>query len=324
MDQLTRKSLITTRKYTYTYYHIAQSPHKPTLLLQHGFPDDHTLWTRILPFLLASNHSILIPDLLGYAGTSKPTDTAAYNSKGMAADLAEILDHEKIAQIVSIGHDWGSYMAQRVWLWCPERVAGLVMLNVAYDPPAPFDLAATNKAIESETGLPRLAYWEFFSAPDCAGVLSKNIDSWFEALHGDPDNWLETLFCHRNALSGFVRRGKRVPLHGYAEALRANWVATFKDFGFAGPLQWYLAKVNGYQWDVEKQLPRERHVVTMPTLFVGAMRDTVCTTAAIEVPKGQGLLPELTVEEVDSGHWPMLEAPGPTGEVIVKWLKEKF
>ncbi|KAL3458710.1 Alpha/Beta hydrolase protein [Aspergillus heterothallicus] len=324
MDKLTGKIYTTTRNHTYTYYHLVQSPHKPTLLLQHGFPDDHTLWSRILPSLLTSNHSILIPDLLGYAGTSKPTSTTAYNSKDMAADLAEILAHESITKTISIGHDWGSYMAQRMWLWNPEKVAGLVMLNIAYDPPAAFDLHAANELIQKETGLPRLAYWEFFSTPDCADVLGANVESWFEALHGQPENWLERLFCHRGALSDFVRGGGRVPLHAYAEPLRERWIATFKEHGFAGPLQWYLVKVNGIQWEVEKELPRERHVVTVPTLFIGAKRDTVCTTAAIEGPKGQGLLPELTVQEVDSGHWPMLEAPGATGEVLVQWLKKKF
>ncbi|KAL2803263.1 Alpha/Beta hydrolase protein [Aspergillus granulosus] len=324
MDLLTCKELTTTRNYTYTYYHILQSNTKPTLLLQHGFPDDHTLWARILPSLIASGHSILVPDLLGYNGTSKPTDTAAYNSKGMASDLTEILEHEGIEKIISIGHDWGSYMAQRMWLWFPERVAGLVMLNIPHTAPAPFDLDAANSNLEKTTGLPRLAYWEFFTAPNCSDVLSKNIDSWFEALHGNPENWLETLFCHRGALGGFIQQGNHVPLHSYAEPLREKWTTTFREFGFAGPLQWYLAQVRGYQWDVEKQLPRERHVVTVPTLFIGAKKDTVCTTAAIEIPREEGLLPELTVQEVDSGHWPMLEAPGVTGEIIAAWLEEKF
>jgi pimeloyl-ACP methyl ester carboxylesterase len=322
MERLTRKEHTTSRSYTYTYYHIIQSPEMPTLLLQHGFPDDHTLWARTLPSLLVSGHSILVPDLLGYNGTSKPTNTDAYNSKGMATDLAEILEHENIDKVISIGHDWGSYMAQRMWLWFPEKVAGLIMLNIAYDPPAPFDLDATNAAIEKDTGLPRLAYWEFFSSSDCADAMSANIDSWFEALHGNPENWLETLFCHRDALSDFVRQGKRVPLHGYAESLRDNWVNTFERDGFVGPLQWYLVKVSGIQWEVEKELPRERHVVKVPALFIGAKKDTVCTTSAIEVPRGQGLLPQLTVKEVDTGHWPMLEAPEATGAVIVKWLAE--
>jgi pimeloyl-ACP methyl ester carboxylesterase len=152
--------------------------------------------------------------------------------------------------------------------------------------------------------------------------LSANIDSWFEALHGNPENWLETLFCHQDALSDFVRCGKRVPLHTYAEPLRKRWVDIFREHGFVGPLQWYLVKVTGIQWEVEKEIPKEKYVVTVPTLFIGAKKDTVCTTAAIEIPRKQGLLPQLTVTEVDSGHWPMLEAPEATGNIIVKWLAE--
>jgi pimeloyl-ACP methyl ester carboxylesterase len=61
--------------------------------------------------------SIFVPDLLGYGGTSKPLDPVQYNSKGMANDLVECVRHNAISQIVIIGHDFGSFMAQRVWLW---------------------------------------------------------------------------------------------------------------------------------------------------------------------------------------------------------------
>ncbi|KAL4874702.1 Alpha/Beta hydrolase protein [Aspergillus karnatakaensis] len=333
MDRLARKQATTSRGYTYTYYHLPQSLDtrtstnaqipKPTLLLLHGFPDTHALWSRLLPSLLPTGYPLLIPDLLGYGDTSKPLTPEAYNSKSMATDLINILDHENITKIIPIGHDWGSYMAQRMYLWYPERVAGLGMLNIAYDPPAPFDLGAANATLEKATGLPRLAYWEFFSDPNCAEILERNLDSWFEALHGSPENWLERLFCHRGALVGFVGGGERVPVHTYAEALRGEWKDIFEQSGFAGPLNWYLVKVLGQQWEVEKELPRERYVVTVPTLFVGASRDTVCTTDAIEIPRKQGLLPELAVREVDSGHWPVLEAPEETGEVIVAWLRER-
>ncbi|KAH8812689.1 epoxide hydrolase-like protein [Xylogone sp. PMI_703] len=323
MDQFACKTFVTSRSFTYTYYHLNHNNGKPTLLLQHGFPDDHNLWCTILPYLTQSPYSILVPDLLGYGGSSKPSDTASYNSSGMADDLAEILDMERIDQVISIGHDWGSFMAQRVWLWHPEKVAGVILLNVAYAPPAPFDMAVANEIAEKMTGLPRLAYWEFFVAPDCARILHDNIESWFEALHGSPDNWLETLFCHRAALSDFVRQGKRVTLKSYAEPLRSQWISTFKKFGFHGPLQWYLAQVNGHHWNVEKDIPESRHKITVPVLFIGAKHDTVCRTEAIHAPAEGGLLPDLTIKEVDSGHWPMLESPDTAGPIILEWLEQR-
>lgn len=124
MDQFSSKTFATSRGFTYTYY-VRKSPpqpDKPTLLLQHGFPDDHELWIGVLPYLLELDFPIVMPDLLGYNGTSKPTDTQAYNSKGMADDLAEVLDHEKIKYVISVGHDWGSYMVS-LPLWFPCKIS---------------------------------------------------------------------------------------------------------------------------------------------------------------------------------------------------------
>lgn len=52
------------------------------------------------------------------------------------------LDHENINKVISLGHDWGSGLAQRLYNYHADRVIGLVMLNVALIPPTPepFDL----------------------------------------------------------------------------------------------------------------------------------------------------------------------------------------
>ena len=139
MDRFERKTFTTSRDLIYTYYYhpIQSSNDRPTLLLQHGFPDDHSLWLKVVENLLVlcPDYSILVPDLLGYSGTSKPTDTNLYNSKGMAGDIVEILDHNSIQKIISIGHDWGCFMASRMYIWHPDRVMGVVLQNVPYRPP---------------------------------------------------------------------------------------------------------------------------------------------------------------------------------------------
>ena len=64
-------------------------------------------------------------------------------------------------------------------------------------------------------------------------------------------------------------------------------------------------------------------MVKDPYLFIGCDGDAVCRTDAIELAKGAGLVPDLTVHEVHSGHWCLYEVPEEVGKIMVGWLGEK-
>jgi pimeloyl-ACP methyl ester carboxylesterase len=199
MDGFTKKTITNSRGLGYTYWVRHSSATKPALLLHHGFPDDHELWANIIPYLRDLGHTIVIPDLLGYGETSKPSDPQLYNFKAMAQDMMEILDNEKQRKIISVGHDWGSSLAQRVALFHPERVVGLIILNVAYRPPGEADVKKTNELLVKTTGLPRLAYQEFFTSPHARELLEANLESAFHAFNGSDEgtkNFMEDLLCH--------------------------------------------------------------------------------------------------------------------------------
>ncbi len=120
-----------------------------------------------MPGLTDLGFPIVVPDLLGYDGTSKPTDFQAYNSKGMSDDVYELLDSEGFDKIIPVGHDWGSFMASGVYIWRPERCVGLITLNVAYRPPnndTPYDLDQVLDMTEKIFGMPLFAYWDVFAA----------------------------------------------------------------------------------------------------------------------------------------------------------------
>jgi len=65
---------------------------------------------------------VIVPDALGYGGSDKPTEVAAYSTKNLANDMVALLDAEDISKAVIVGHDWGSFTAWRIALWHPERV----------------------------------------------------------------------------------------------------------------------------------------------------------------------------------------------------------
>lgn len=107
MNSALYKDLKSTRGYSYYYYcSLPQDTSKPILLLLHGFPSLSRDWMHVVLFFESQGYGIIAPDLLGYGGTDKPTDAESYRMKLMAKDIIDILDHERVASAVAIGHDW--------------------------------------------------------------------------------------------------------------------------------------------------------------------------------------------------------------------------
>jgi len=136
---------------------------------------------------------------------------------------------------------------------------------------------------------------------------------------------MEDLWCHRGAMEEYLRNDKKGPVAKYAQdpAHKKAWISRMSKDGFEGPLNWFKAVVQGKHWEVEKDIPDERFPITVPVLFIGASRDSSLLTRNIYVAQKNGLVPELQVEEVDSGHWQTLEAPDKTGPIIAAWLRQK-
>lgn len=106
MDQALYKDLITSRGVRYHYYTSAPRDSKPVLLLLHGFPSTSWDWHRQVPFFESHSYGLIVPDMLGYGGTDKPTDPQIYKLSAIAKDLIDILDAEKVQTVITIGHDW--------------------------------------------------------------------------------------------------------------------------------------------------------------------------------------------------------------------------
>lgn len=329
MDQLTTKEKNTSRGFTYTYYvHKPLTATEPALVLCHGWPDSAFLFADIVPALLNMGHPLLVPDLLAYNGTSKPTDVDAYNSKGMTDDLYEIIDTEGFEKIIPVGHDWGSWMAQRLHLWQPDRCAGMVLLNVAYMPPSdqPFDLEATLTLTEQLFGYPTFAYWDVFAADDGPKLLHENAETLFHLIHWDDPEAMKKTFCTRGAMREMLQQSspEQHALKPYAKQpnFKESWLNRMKRDGFEGPQCWYKALARNVQFESEKSIPKENLLVKEPCLFIGATGDAVCRQELMEPVRH--LVPDLESHMVEANHWCTYEKPIVVRELIVVWLKNKF
>ena len=222
-NQFEHKNL-TTSPYDliYGYYlspnfHQSLDAHRPVLLLLHGFPDDAYAWASLLPTLSASPYPVIILDLIGYASSSRPVDPTMYTFRQQVDSLVQILDHEGVPNnVVPVGHDWGSAIAQRLYLSNKERCLGVATLSMFFFPPCEiaFNLPQINKNTHKRFGYIQYETWNFFTAADGPELMHENIERFYEALHGNypspwpeengRDIWMRELFCVPGAMREYV------------------------------------------------------------------------------------------------------------------------
>jgi len=335
MDAFEKKSFTVARGYTYSYY-ISPStqnvdPNAPTLFFCHGWPDDAHLWQFVAPHLLPLKFRILIPDLLGVGGSSKPKHLSAYNYSYFTKDFVEIFDHEKVSKVISIGHDWGSAVAQRVYLYAPERVAGLIMLNVAYMAPSdqPFDLDAFNEMTAKVYGYSIFTYWYFFTSEEGTRLMSEKPEKVWEICHGaDQDgSWIKKMFSDKNAMRDLILDPKPAPLKEYAqnEKLKKHFVDRVKRDGMETWQTYYRAWRENVQYEAEKVgVPKDRYKINLPVLYIACSGDPIARPDTINGAKDAGLLPDLEEVLIDSGHWCTYERPEEVTNAIKGFLEKRF
>ncbi|WP_329298022.1 alpha/beta hydrolase [Streptomyces sp. NBC_00659] len=102
----------------------------PVVLL-HGFPQTHVMWRHVAADL-ATDHTVICPDLRGYGASDKPAETVpeVYSKRTMARDvvrLAAELGHDRF---LLAGHDRGALVAFRAAMDHPDTVSGALFLDV--------------------------------------------------------------------------------------------------------------------------------------------------------------------------------------------------
>lgn len=104
----------------------------PPLLLLHGFPQTHAMWSKIAP-RLAEHYTVICPDLRGYGGSSKPETTAnhePYSKRAMARDQLALMKELGYDKFHVAGHDRGGRVAYRLALDSPQSVTKLAVLDI--------------------------------------------------------------------------------------------------------------------------------------------------------------------------------------------------
>jgi pimeloyl-ACP methyl ester carboxylesterase len=97
----------------------------PVVLL-HGYAQTSHMWNHIMP-LLASNHTVIVPDLRGAGGSSKPE--SGYDKKNMAVDIHDLIKSLGFNHVTIVGHDIGLMVAYAYAAQFPQETERLVLMD---------------------------------------------------------------------------------------------------------------------------------------------------------------------------------------------------
>jgi soluble epoxide hydrolase/lipid-phosphate phosphatase len=289
-----------------TYHFVDEKPTSfdpkttPTLLLIHGFPDFWYGWRYQIAPWVNKGWRVVVPDTLGYGGSSKPDDVALYSVKNLCADLVALLDIIDVERAIIIGHDWGSVVAWRFCLYHPNRVRALVSLSVPFNPPAPVYIPLPEQAKR----YPNFRYMLYFSNPVSTKQIEAELPGFFDRIYRSPKKWVLSKEDNAQVFGsgGSPKTQREGDLLNEQEF--NYYTETFKD-SMNGPLMYYKTVKLRFEEEKAAQLPSYLPS-SLPVIFFNPKSDPTCSQKHV-----QGMtkfVPNLEVVDVENtGHWLMVE-----------------
>ncbi len=101
----------------------------PVVLLLHGEPTWSYLYRHMVPVLVDAGLRVVVPDLVGFGRSDKPTDPAAYSYARHVAWTRALCDALELDDLTLFCQDWGSLIGLRMVGEQPDRFARVVVGN---------------------------------------------------------------------------------------------------------------------------------------------------------------------------------------------------
>jgi pimeloyl-ACP methyl ester carboxylesterase len=252
----------------------------PSMTLLHGFPSSSHDWAKVAP-TLAEQHTLLLPDFLGFGASEKPTDHEY--SLHEQADLIEALwAWEGVTSTVVVAHDYAVSVTQELLARRAEgtlgvELAAVHLLNGGLYPELHRPQPTQTALLDPEQG-PRLG--ALLTEELFAQALRPTFAADFDAAADSADIWQATS-RNRGELIGhlLIRYINDRDVHG------ERWVAALERSDVRVAFAWgMLDPVSGAHM---AQRIRER----MPDAPFTALEDVA--------------------------HWPQLEAPERLAQAVL-------
>ena len=102
----------------------------PAVLLLHGEPTWGYLYRHMVPPLLEAGFRVVVPDLVGFGRSDKPTRVEDYTYARHAGWLTDLLDQVGLPEDTTLFcQDWGSFLGLRIAGLQPRRFARIMVSN---------------------------------------------------------------------------------------------------------------------------------------------------------------------------------------------------
>ena len=291
----------------------------PPVILIHGFPELAYSWRHQLPALAGAGYRAIAPDMRGYGGSDKPLQVADYTIQKLIGDVEGLMEALSIDKAVIIGHDWGAMLTWQMALLAPERMAGLVNLNIPHIPRPPIN---------------PITYMRCKLGKDFYIVNFQKSDEADRRFAEDPRRFIDVMMRRKQFSRGpsGSRSKKRRPLsliqaldqdEPAGESLLGEeeldvYADAFAAGGFTGPINWYRNWARN--WKSTKGVDQ---TVRVPALFVGAANDIIISPGQIEAMRP--FVPDLEIQMIEEcGHWTQQEKPDELNSIILDWLARRY
>jgi haloalkane dehalogenase len=100
-----------------------------TVLLLHGEPTWGYLYRKMIGPLEAAGHRVIVPDLIGFGRSDKPTDPEAYTYSTHTMWVRALIDSLDLQGVTFFGQDWGGLLGGRIVGQDPARFSRAVFSN---------------------------------------------------------------------------------------------------------------------------------------------------------------------------------------------------
>jgi haloalkane dehalogenase len=99
------------------------------ILLLHGEPSWSFLYRKMIPPLVDASFRVIVPDLVGFGRSDKPTEKSDYSYKKLIDWTTFFVDSLDLQEVTLFGQDWGGLIGLRLATANSDRFARLVVAN---------------------------------------------------------------------------------------------------------------------------------------------------------------------------------------------------
>ncbi len=106
------------------------------VLMLHGEPTWSYLYRKMIPIISAAGYRAIVPDLIGFGRSDKPTDMDVHTYAFHVDTQSALVKALGLNDVTFVGQDWGGLIGLRVVAENEDRFARVAIANTGL--PAPF------------------------------------------------------------------------------------------------------------------------------------------------------------------------------------------